>query len=546
MQCEICKLPRKTIQSLSRHVKNDHGMEFKMYYDKFLLKEGEGVCNTCNNPTKFFKGKYSTYCCNACINNDPQVKQKMSISLKQTLSKKSKSDWLNINDKRKKTVSQKYGVENISQIESIRVDRSKNCHLRSEENRQLLKTLDWDSIQVKRENTNVQKYGFKTPAKNDTVKLKISNTKRKDFLKNIDRFESVATPLFDLNEYEGGKTKPYPWLCSVCGCNFKAKIDCGKLPRCLKCYPKIKSKLEKIIIDFLTEQGVRVKQNDRTIIHPLELDLFLIDYNIAIEVNGLYYHSEISGGKDKNYHLKKTKLCEENNITLLHIFEDEILSNKEIVFSKLKNMISQGKKGIYARNCILSLIDSKTKNFFLDANHLQGGDKSSIGLGAFYKDELVSVMSFSKGRKCLNSRTIDGQWELSRFCSKLNTNVIGIASKLLTHFEREYNPNKITTYADRRWSTGNLYDKIGFEFSHFSKPNYWYYKYGYYVRYHRFNYRKNVLHKKLEQFNPDLTEWENMQINGWDRIWDCGTYVFQKTYPTKNVGGGVSAKPSPV
>ena len=43
----------------------------------------------------------------------------------------------------------------------------------------------------------------------------------------------------------------------------------------------------------------------------LEKDVYIPDY-LALEFNGLYWHSEF--GKDKNYHLNKTLLCKEQDI----------------------------------------------------------------------------------------------------------------------------------------------------------------------------------------------------------------------------------------
>ena len=120
-----------------------------------------------------------------------------------------------------------------------------------------------------------------------------------------------------------------------------------------------------------------------------------------------------------------------------------------------------------------------------------------------------------------------GYYELSRLCGNNSFYIIGGASKLLKYFEITYNPNEIKTFADKRWSLGNVYDKLGFQHSHDSSPNYWYFCEDSNL-YHRFNFRKSELSKKLERFNPKLTEWENMVINDWDRIWDCGNIVFYK------------------
>jgi hypothetical protein len=136
-------------------------------------------------------------------------------------------------------------------------------------------------------------------------------------------------------------------------------------------------------------------------------------------------------------------------------------------------------------------------------------------------------MTFCKLRQALGHKAKAGHFELSRFCTISNFNIVGIASKLLTHFERTYKPTIILTYADVRWSIGNLYNHLGFTLKHMSKPGYWYTK-TYNQRIHRFNFQKHLLKEKLSVFDDTLTEWENMKRNGYDRIWDCGNYVFIK------------------
>jgi hypothetical protein len=183
-------------------------------------------------------------------------------------------------------------------------------------------------------------------------------------------------------------------------------------------------------------------------------------------------------------------------------------------------------RALYARNCEIREITNCRE--FLNTNHIQGDSPSSIKLGAFHNNELVAVMTTGKRRLALGKKSsITGEYELLRFAT--SKRVVGIASKLLQHFIRVYNPVKITTYADQRYSVGNLYASIGFKQIHITQPNYWYFLNGTDKRHHRFNFRKNELDKKLATFDPQLTEWENMKLNGYDRIWDCGSILYEWT-----------------
>jgi len=297
----------------------------------------------------------------------------------------------------------------------------------------------------------------------------------------------------------------------------------SKNNRCPKCNLVGTSKQELELIEFAKNLGFEILERDRSLIAPYELDIVIPAKKIAIEYCGLYWHSEIAG-KDRNYHLSKLKACEEKGYRLITIFEDELLYNKEVVFSRLKNILgSDNLETIYARKCNIKPVDIKEVKQFCEQNHLQGYHGSNIKLGAFHDNELVSVMAFSEPSIAKGARNYQNNvWELSRFCSKINYHVVGIASKLLKYFERNYSWNEIFSYADRRWSNGNLYEKLGFDFVKETQPNYWYLKGQ--NRIHRFALRKTKEDPK------NIIEWEIRKSQGYNRIWDCGNLKYMKMY----------------
>ena len=251
------------------------------------------------------------------------------------------------------------------------------------------------------------------------------------------------------------------------------------------------------------------------------LDIFIPEYNIAIEYDGEYWHSTANRGA-KNGYLKYLK-CLDNNISLFTFRDSEWKSKKEIIKSVLVNKFGKSKTNLYARKCEIKLVDKFSKSKFLVDNHLQGKCGSSIDLGLYYENVLVSIMTFGKRRKNMGSSSKDDEYELIRFCTKLNISVIGGASKLLKHFIKNYKPNIIVTFANNRWSDGGLYEKIGFNFSHNSKPSYKYLVNN--VLKDRFNYRKDVLVK--EGFDESKTEFEIMDERGFPRLYDCGNKVYK-------------------
>jgi hypothetical protein len=283
-----------------------------------------------------------------------------------------------------------------------------------------------------------------------------------------------------------------------------------------------RSNEEKEIEEFIKTLNIPYLACDKKILNGIELDFYFPDHNIAIEYNGLYWHSE-KNGKSKKYHLEKTEKCLEKNIQLIHIFSDQWRDKKEIIKNRLTNLFGLNVNKIPARKCTISNISQKEKSEFLNKNHLQGNDKSSIYFGLRYFGELVAVMSFGKKRKSMGSS--DDGYELYRYSSN---NVVGGFTKMFSYFLKTYDPNEIITYSDRNWSPSDdfcFYGKIGFRYIGTTKPNYYYLR-NYNKRLYRFNYRKDKLVES--GYDPTKSESEIMYELGYDRIWDTGNlkYVF--------------------
>lgn len=288
--------------------------------------------------------------------------------------------------------------------------------------------------------------------------------------------------------------------CNVCNYEFHRNHQMFDLSRykitiCDQCFPISKtSESERYIKNMIYEwlPHDRIIGSDMEQISPLELDIFLPDFGIAIEYNGLYRHSELSG-KKQWYHRHKFDLCKKKGIKLITIFEDEWINKKEIVTSILQNNLKLNTIKINARDCICVKINNEDSSFFLDLYHLQGHDKNTVSYGLLYKDDIISVMTFIDNL---------GNWKINRFATKFNINVCGGASKLFAKFIKEYSPKQVTSYSDLRYGEGDVYNKLGFELKGYTVPKFWYFKNNEYKRHHR------------------NTALEN--IESWNRIWDCG------------------------
>ena len=288
------------------------------------------------------------------------------------------------------------------------------------------------------------------------------------------------------------------------------------IPLCTVCNPigNSKSIKEKDLfeyIKFIYSGEIIQSYRDK-----LEIDIYLPELKIGFEFNGLYWHSEKF--KEKNYHLDKTNYFKSKDIRIIHIWEDDWAFQEDIVKSQISNLLGKSEK-IFARKCIIKLVDSKIARKFLDDNHIQGFVSSKIKIGLYHLDELVSLMTFdqSEGRKKME----EGGYNLSRFCNKLGYNIIGGASKLLSYFIKEYKPTRIISYADKDWSIGSLYYTLGFENVGRNGPDYKYIVDN--KRVHKSRYKKS----KLGIQDMSITEAQETKRLGINRIYDCGKIKFE-------------------
>ncbi len=411
-------------------------------------------------------------------------------------------------ERSKKTILEKYGVEHTFMLKDFQSKIREDFKL---------------------------KYGVTYPMENPEMVEKLKNSIREKYI--VELIEKLNENNLTLNgDYvnnkNGNTSKHYNFTCNKCSNVFTSTVlGSGKIPICRKCNPIIKnSSLELKIKEFLIEKNVEFINNDRTILGGREIDIFLPKYNIGIEIDGNYYHSEINGSKNKTYHINKTIDSQNHGIKLIHIFEDEVILKSDIVLSRISNLLGLNRV-IHGRKCEIKEISKIESKKFLEKNHIQGNSIDTIRYGLFFENELVSVMTFGNKRRSLGSKNSEkSEYEMTRFSNLVNTNVVGGFSKLLKNFIRTKNPSKIETFADIRWSGSDpektVYHKNGFKFVTITPPNYWYVKMDKYInRHHRFSFRKDVLVK--EGFSKDMTEWEIMKLRGYDRIWDCGSLKFE-------------------
>ncbi len=271
------------------------------------------------------------------------------------------------------------------------------------------------------------------------------------------------------------------------------------------------SKAENEIKKWIESLDVKTKHATGFLKFPIrnqDIDILLPKYKIGIEYNGLFYHSTRTK-EDKNYHLNKTIQAQKQGIHLMHFWDYEWKNSPNIIKSIIRNAIGKTKHKYFARKLNLKQVETQEARAFCICNHLNGFRAGSKYLGLYNNDELLSLMITSK------------TGEMLRFVNKINTNITGGFSKLLKYSNTKY------SFVDRRVFTGNGYVKNGFILERVTPPNYFYVLSGSYAG-SRQMFQKHKLKKKLNNFNPDLTEIQNMKNNGYYQVFDCGSYYMKK------------------
>ena len=424
-------------------------------------------------------------------------------------------------EKSKQTNLERYGAENPMQCLEIK-NKQKNNNIKKYG---VSCTLELENIKNKSKQTCLEKYGVEYPSQNDEIKKKMVRAKTINIIKSKNDLIDI---IYDDESYTYKCSCPHPecnkcqdkyYLCSPIT-YYNRRYKNSEL--CTNILPEQKdhtknTTLEIFVKNILDKYHIDYECNNRVVLNGKELDIYIPSKKLAIECNGIYWHSS-RNNKPQKYHYDKYILCKNLGIQLITIWEDQIYNYPDKIESIILNKCGVSSHKIYARKCIIRELSSKECKQFLNENHLQNNIYSSIKLGLYYNDELVSVMTFGKGRASLNNKSSNDSYELYRFCNKLNTIVIGGASKLLKYFIKQYNPSIIVSFSANDISNGNLYDKLGF-----SKVNenisYWYIDNNF-KRLHRYNFSKHNL--KSMGFDTNDSEDIITKQLGLFKIYDSG------------------------
>lgn len=503
---EFC---RKKYPEFSEYISNKY--PDKTHIERLYLfsyPNCQRVCLTCGQKTRFinFNKGYSKYCCPGCASKSDDVKTKKIETCLEHYGVENPSMSKDIVQKKRDTMMDRYGVTNTSKLQRNREQTKQTVLSRyGVENAMLC-----DEVKNKIIQHNREKYGVDWPLSLDEIKKKADVTYKVRYggRGNASQILKERAALTKLERYGdkdySNREQAKQTMLSKYGSLVYHHYG-----------PNKDTSIEVFVHDILKNNNIEYAINNRVILDGKELDVYIPSHKLAIEINGIYWHSDQK--KDNQYHYRKFKTCQENGIQLLTIWEDQIKRNPLLVESIILSKLDIYKEKIYARKCSIREVSSMDSLSFLSRNHIQGAINSGIRLGLYYNDELVSLMTFGKRRKSLGQINKEGCWELYRYCNKQNTQVVGGASKLFSYFIDQYNPLEIESFSSNDISDGGLYKKLRFQCVGHS-ISYWYIKN--YKRYHRFVFTKKRL---IEMgYDENKTERQIMIENGYDRIYDSG------------------------
>lgn len=485
------------ILSLTSFLPEDSKLSERIYCVRNGIT-GRVLCNHCHtNPVKFDVriSSYNKTCSNRCGALNADAKEKVRKTNLERYGVEYTSQAEIMKQRSAQTIRDRYGCDHVMQSEDIkgRVTRTmKERH-----------GVDWaqqsKEIQQKSQITSKSRNGGKWHTASHITK---------DVLKSLD------DPDWCRKQYQSKSLKMIADDLGICdgtiGNYFrKHGISIRKTHR-ISVFEKTVERFVRSIYDG------PIYTSDRSIIGPKELDIVLPDEKLAIECCGIFYHSEKF--KDKNYHLNKLHEANAAGYRLITLFSDEWTADARVrkaTKDKLRSLVGNVGKRTYARKTQVVRVGIKERADFFSRNHIQGDGNASITYGLTENGQLVACMGLK--------RRSDGVFELTRYAT--SHSVVGGFSKLLRAFQRDNEWNEIVSFADRRWSEGDVYERCGFELDVILSPDYRYVV-GH-DRVHKFQFRHRYLKNKLESYDPNKTEHDNCLAHGYYRVYDCGLLKYR-------------------
>lgn len=398
-------------------------------------------CPTCSSQLKLksFKKGFPKYCSVNCMNNNTERKKKIKEKYLLKYGVESHNQLKKVKEKKKKTTIKNFGVENPMKSTQIKEKQKKSL---------------------------LNKYGVDNPMKIKSIREKRVGLEQKQVVRMLSRIPSN----YELKSYNSSSLT---LLHKNCGKKFSITSNFlnGRISNnnelCTNCYPKYSAAFYEIC-DFLDTYNITYLKNDRTIIKPYELDIYIPKYKIGIEYHGIYWHSNIY--KRNDFHLNKYDLSIKKKVKLIQVFETEWKYKKNVVKSIFTKNFNIYKNHYDISNCVVDFISNDISEKFLNENHLYKKTADDINIGLVVNGKLIALMCIKKIDKY--------SYEITSYTKKLNTVVVNDLKTIFNFFVKNYNPKEIFINIDNRFFTGKSF--INLEFKEISRkdPNKWYFELG--------------------------------------------------------------------
>lgn len=482
-----------------------------------------------------------------------ELKEKISVTYKERTGYDHPMHNPTVVDQVKATTLEHYGVEYALQNKDIQAKAADTMQQRYG----VSSPLQSEEFKAKARETSHNRYGYDNPAKSPKIQAKIADTMlkhhgvshyneswdyRKSVMTNPERVEDWKSFLSDPEQYVSMHFdhKPnYKELSEVLGVNDSSiQVHLARMGK-TELVQYTLSYVEDEVIDILKgiNPTMQIVRHNREIIKPYEIDIYLPEYRIGIEVNPTSTHNSSFGayGRDvptaPSYHRMKSDMCRQQGVFLFHIFGYEWSHKRAVIISMLRNLIGNNVNKIYARKCELKEVPGKEAYDFLRNNHRQGAVHSKVRYGLYYQGELVSLMTFGKMRNTLGTghQNLTDCWELVRFCNKLDTSVVGGASRLFTRFVKEYTPERVRSFSDCAHTRGGLYATLGFKEVARNSESYVWVDVLTNKAYSRVVAQKHNIQSFFKDPTIDLSKTERgiMESHGYARVYDSGTITWE-------------------
>lgn len=381
--------------------------------------------------------------------------------------------------KKEKTFSEKYGPDHQKQFLQKRVETNlsrfgcsnpfSNNEIKDKISETMRSKYGYDHHMMnpsKKEQvkaTNLEKYGYENVSQVPEFKDKIKNT-------NLDKYgyeyatqhPEIKSKIIDTmvangnaRIFDGLNSKQWAEKTGYCLSRFNQLVreygfEAAKNMYRTDSYSSLELRFKSFLEEYSLahEHQKRLNLNDKCYIPD-----FIIN-NLIVECDGLYWHSDECRPDD--YHVNKKEVYDNAGYNSLFFREDEIREKFDIIKSMVLNQLNRSKR-IFARHCQLDKLDDKHSDLFFETNHLMGKGRGSTYVLRF-KDEIVAALRLK--------RTKDKNYEISRFCNVKFNSVVGSFSRLLKFAIKDKQPDSVMTFIDRRYGKGHYLENLGFDYVH--------------------------------------------------------------------------------